>query len=160
MAIQDTIRNAFLRDNRKANPMMMRRARVACVVLIVIILLAAYGGNLRAYIGNLAVKDYFGDYYAELWHRANVSDKQSVVAAAALIEEAFAFEGTQEEAEEKFGILARYCGHGEGGYELKFVTASAEAGCLWITYSNDSSKDILVRFAIEDGVVTDILEHP
>lgn len=158
MAFMDSIKNTFLRDNRKANPAMRRRAQIACVMLVVVILFAAYGSNLTAYLGNLSVKDYYGEHYNELWHLANVSDKQFAMPAALLFEEAIAFEGTEAEAQEKYGILARYCGYHD--WKLKLVTASAEDGCLWFTYSNNSSKNVLVRFAIEDGVVTGILEHP
>ncbi len=158
MSFQDTIKNTLLRDNRKANPMMRRRAQIACLVLIAVILLAAYGGNLSAYIGNLSVKDYYGEHYSELLHLPSTGDKQFALPAAQLFEEAIAFEGTDAEAQEKYGILARYCGYSD--WELKLVTASAADGALWFTYSNNTSKNVLVRFAIADGVVTDILEHP
>lgn len=160
MDFSKQISNYFLRDNKKRDTGLKLRARIAAAIILVVMLLLGISGNLMAYLGHLGVKDYYGEYYSEILNMAGVRDKQFAVEPAALLEEAFAFGGTEAEAEEKFGILARYCGKSTGGYELKFVTASEEKGCLWITYSNDTSKNVLVRLGIENGVVTDILEHP
>ena len=154
----DNIKTTLLRD-KKRNPAFLKVARVACLMVLIILLWAAYGQNFKAYVGNLGVKDYFGEYYNEIWHYAQPSDKQFAMPAAQIFEEAIAFEGTAAEAEEKYGILSRYCGYTD--WDLTLVTASKEAGCLWFSYTNNASKDVLVRFAIEaDGTVTDILEHP
>ncbi len=158
MAFMESVKKTLLRDNKKKNPIMLRNARIACLVLLLVLGYAMYSANLKAYLGNLGVKEYYGEHYNEIWHLPNVSDKQFALPAALLFEEAIDFDGTQAEAEEKFGLLARYCGYSD--WETTLVTASKADGCLWFSYSNNASKNVLVRFAIEDGVVTDILEHP
>lgn len=150
----------FLFPDKKKDSALKKRARLAAGALLIVIFGAAIAGNLSAYLGNLDVKDYFGESYSELWHRASMSDKQFAIPAAEQLEAAFSFTGTAEEAQERFGVLARYCGSSEGGYELKFVTASAAGGYLWITYSNDTSSDVLVRLSITDSAVTGVMEHP
>ena len=154
----EKITKTLLRD-KKRNPAFLKVARVACLMVLLVLLWAAYGQNFKAYVGNLGVKDYFGEYYNEIWHYAQPSDKQFAMPAAKLFEEAIAFEGTAGEAEEKYGILARYCGYTD--WNLMLITTSKEAGCLWFSYTNNAAKNVLVRFTIEaDGTVTDILEHP
>lgn len=159
MAFMDSVKDRLLRDNKKKNPVMMRRARIACVLLLLVLAYAAYSANIGAYLGNLGQKDYYGEHYNELLHIAGASDKQFALPAAQLFEEAIDFEGTQAEAEEKFGVLSRYCGYYD--WSMKLVTASAEDGCLWFTYTNNASKNVLVRIGIAaDGSVSDVLEHP
>ena len=159
MAFMDSVKDRLLRGNKNKNPVMMRRARIACVVVLLALVYAAYSANITAYLGNLGQKDYYGEHYSELLHIASVSDKQFALPAAKLFEQAVDFEGTQAEAEEKFGVLARYCGYYD--WKMRLVTASAEDGCLWFTYTNNSSKNVLVRIGIAaDGSVTDVLEAP
>lgn len=157
-SVFDNIKNTLLRERRR-NPAFLKVARVACIMLLLVLLYGVFGSQAETYLRHLGEKDYFGEHYNEIMHYAQGSDKLFAQSAGALIDAAFDFEGTAEEAEEKFGILARYCGGGE--HSLNLVTASEEKGCLWITYSNAASKNVLVRFGITaDGTVTDVMEHP
>ena len=58
-------------------------------------------------------------------------------------EEALAFVGTQEEAQETFGILAHYCATAEGAAEIRYTMdvlnagISGNTGHLWLAYTRE-----------------------
>ena len=131
-------------------------------------------------------KEYHGAAFEELY-RLTTPDKDMKESVLAQAEEAFAFIGTEEEAEEKFGVLERYCSETDDfsatasvEYTLDLIAGHTEEGegYLWVAYtyrlydaqgellsaSGTEEERCLARWTVEkvgeSWQVTDIQEHP
>ena len=127
-------------------------------------------------------QSYFGEQYSEIFRITSISDMITADKLIKKIDSAFSFIGTEDKADEKFGILSRYSVKNELAeklkeeHKIKFVAADFKdnAGYLWIEYSQNvytsdnedksGSSDILVRVSLEkiddEWIFTDCKEHP
>lgn len=87
-------------------------------------------------------EDFFGkETYKELFSLNQ--EKEPYADLIRQAEEALAFVGSAEEAEERFGILSAYCAIGEGVREsrrtMKVLNAGVEgdSGFVWIAYTQE-----------------------
>lgn len=93
------------------------------------------------------IEEFFGkETYAELDKTCTPEDEAALQPVLKLAEEAFSFHGTEEEASELFGELARYSVFAEAPedektvserHEIKFLTAKldGDSGYMWVKYS-------------------------
>ncbi|MBR4308392.1 MAG: hypothetical protein IKT58_02230 [Oscillospiraceae bacterium] len=86
--------------------------------------------------------EFFGNkVYGELF--ALDQKQEEFTALTQQAQEALAFVGTREEAEERFGLLSHYCTTAEGAtqsrWTMKVISAGAKGnrGYVWVAYTRD-----------------------
>lgn len=131
------------------------------------------------------IEEYFGkETYAERGERCKPEDEAAVQPVLELAEEAFSFDGTEAEALERFGVLARYSIQTQASeddkivsekHKIRFVTAKldGDSGYMWVDYSQTGfnnqnemnyGSEAEARWALgrvnDEWVVTEVQEAP
>ena len=123
-----------------------KRKTIIIISGIIFVLLLAFGARSAIlYIGNMiASKDYFGDEYIQIIYPTSLSDY--IIANDVLEEadEAFSTITTDEEAEDRFKELGRFCITDEDAisekHDLSFICAHFDDsnGYIWVKYDSQA----------------------
>ncbi len=159
------------------------KKKIICISIIVgiMVLVCIFGRGIYFY-GKYAIPNekYFGSQYKEILHIMSFQDKKQANEIMEIVDDAFSFIGTKENADNCFSELSRYCITEKDAvieeHGLKLVTAdfNKNKGYLWFVYNQEAfdsnnqtimgSWDILVRTTLEKTnqgwVVVDTKEHP
>ena len=159
------------------------KKKIICISVIVgIMLLVCMFGRGIYFYGKYFVPNekYFRSQYKEILHTMSFQDKKQANEIMGIVDAAFSFVGSKENADSGFGELSRYCITEEDAvieeHDLKLVTAdfNKNNGYLWFVYNQEAfdnnnqttmgSWDILVRTTLEKTnqgwIVVDTKEHP
>lgn len=123
--------------------MKIYRSLVLCIFVSTLSLGLAGCGEIQ----ENCIEEYFGkETYAERDKACTPEEEAALQPVLKLAEEAFSFHGTEEEASERFGALARYSVFLEAPedaktvseeHEIQFITAKldGDSGYMWVDYS-------------------------
>lgn len=122
---------------------MKRRICIFCALVSILSFVLIGCGEMQ----EDCIEQYFGkETYAERDEVCAPEDEAALQPVLKLAEEAFSFHGTEREASEQFGVLARYSTFAEAPedektvseeHELQFLTAKldGDSGYMWVDYS-------------------------